>query len=158
GRRFARLTALAVTRRFQPREVLFAELVRPPLGPRLLLRTELDAADLPGDRLRELRELDPADTLVWSELLASVAKDREGRLRVWLVAGGEGDVRLRDGEPDRVRRRNDRRLGDGWMLDQDALELERRDPVVGGLEDVVGAADVGDVAVLVAPGDVACVV
>jgi hypothetical protein len=36
------------------------------------------------------------------------------------------------------------------VLDQDRLELERADLVVAGLEDVVGAADEGDVAVRVA--------
>ena len=40
------------------------------------------------------------------------------------------------------------------MLDQHALELEGADLVVGRLEDVVGAADVGEVAVLVAGRDV----
>jgi hypothetical protein len=44
------------------------------------------------------------------------------------------------------------------VLDQDRLELERGDPVVRGLEDVVGAADVGDVAVVVLAGHVAGVV
>ena len=38
------------------------------------------------------------------------------------------------------------------VLDQHALQLERADAVVGGLEHVVGAADVGDVAVGVAHG------
>ncbi len=41
------------------------------------------------------------------------------------------------------------------MLQQGALQLERADLVVGGLEDVVGAPDVGEVPVGVAGGDVA---
>ena len=44
------------------------------------------------------------------------------------------------------------------MLDQRALELEGADPVARGLEHVVGAADIGDVAVGVARADVAGVV
>ena len=51
-----------------------------------------------------------------------------------------------------------RRLDDGGMLDEHALEFERRHLVVRRLEHVVGAADVGDVAVFVAAGDVAGVV
>jgi len=41
------------------------------------------------------------------------------------------------------------------VLDQHRLEFERGDPVVGGLEDVVRAPDVGDVAVVILAGDVA---
>jgi hypothetical protein len=41
------------------------------------------------------------------------------------------------------------------VLDQHALQLERADPVLRRLEDVVGAADVGEVAVGIANGDVA---
>jgi hypothetical protein len=44
------------------------------------------------------------------------------------------------------------------VLDQYTLELERRDPVIRGLEDIVGAPDVCDVALVVAGGDVARVV
>ena len=77
---------------------------------------------------------------------------------VGLVAGGEHHVRLRDGEAHRVRRRHDGGLGHGRVLDQDALQLERADPVVRGLEHVVGAPDVGDVAVRVAGADVTGVV
>jgi SpoU rRNA methylase family enzyme len=44
------------------------------------------------------------------------------------------------------------------VLDQHTLELERRDPIIRGLEDIVGAPDVGDVALVVAGGDVARVV
>ena len=73
-------------------------------------------------------------------------------------AGGEHDVRLGHGQPHRVGRRHHRRLGHRLVLDQHALQLERRDPVVGGLEHVVGAPDVGDVAVGVARADVAGVV
>jgi hypothetical protein len=51
-----------------------------------------------------------------------------------------------------------RRLGDSLVLDQHTLEFERRNPEVRALEDIVGAPDVGDVALVVAGGDVARVV
>src|SRR3954465_10666243 len=43
----------------------------------LLGRPQLDAADLAGDRLRQLGELEPADALVGREVLARVAQDGE---------------------------------------------------------------------------------
>jgi hypothetical protein len=46
-------------------------------------------------------------------------------------------------------------LGDGRVLDQGALDLERADQVAGGLDDVVGASDEPEVAVGVASGEVA---
>ena len=52
----------------------------------------------------------------------------------------------------------DRRLGHGRVLDQHAFQLERTDPVVAGLEHVVGTAHVGDEPVLIPGGDVASVV
>ena len=85
-----------------------------------------------------------------AQVLARVLQDLERRLLGRLVTGGEGDVGLGDRVPHRVRRRHDRRLGDRRVLDQHRLQLERADLVVAGLEHVVGAPDVGDVAVLVA--------
>ena len=85
-------------------------------------------------------------------------EDRAGGVGVGLVPGGEHHERLRHGQAQRVGARHDRRLGHRLVLDEHALELERADPVVGRLEDVVGAPDVGDVAVGVALGDVAGVV
>jgi hypothetical protein len=117
----------------------------------LLALAELDAADLAGDRLRQLGELEPADALVRREVDACVGEDRPRGLGVGGVSGGEGDVRLRHREAKRVGGGNDRCFRDRGVLDQDALELEGRDAVVGGLEDVVGAPDVGDDAVGVAP-------
>ena len=82
----------------------------------------------------------------------------ESRVPGGLVARREGDVRLRHGQPDRIRRRDDGGLGDRRMLDEHGLELERTDLVVAGLEHVVGAPDERDVAVAVHGGDVAGVV
>ena len=50
---------------------------------------------------------------------------------------------------------HDRRVGDRRMLDEAVLDLGRADAVAGGLEHVVGAALVPEVAVVVARGDVA---
>ena len=60
------------------------------------------------------------------------------------------DERLRHRQPQRVGRRHDRRFGHRRVLDQRAFQLERADPVVGGFEHVVGAADIGEIAVGVA--------
>src|SRR5207245_9145883 len=47
---------------------------------------------------------------------------------------------------------------DPLVLDQDALQLERADPIVGGFEDVVGAADKGEIAVVIDEHHVAAAV
>ena len=126
--------------------------------PLRLLRAQLDAADLARDRLRQRRELEPAHALVRRQVLPGVAHDGKRRLARRLLAGGERHVGLRHRKPQRVGRGHHRRLGHRLVLDQHALELERRDAVVRRLEHVVGAADVGDVALGVAAGDVARVV
>ena len=64
-------------------------------------------------------------------------------------------IGLRHRQPHRVGRGHHGGLGDGRVLDQHALQLERADAVVGRFEHVVGAADIGQVAVGVAAGDVA---
>jgi hypothetical protein len=81
-----------------------------------------------------------------------------GQFRGGFAPGGQQDVGLGDGQPDRVGRRDDGGLGHRLVLDQHALQLERRDAVVRRLEHVVGPADVGDVAVVVRGGHVAGVV
>ena len=85
---------------------------------------------------------------------AGVQQDVVRGLDRRLDARGQDDVGLGHREPQLVRGRDDGRLDDRGVLDEDALELERADLVVGGLEDVVGATDVGEIAVLVARGDV----
>ena len=93
-----------------------------------------------------------------ASLLAGVREDRARHLLARLEARREGDVRLGDREAHRVGGRHDGGLGDRRVLDEHRLELERADLVVARLEDVVGAADVGDVAVGVHRGDVTRVV
>ena len=58
--------------------------------------------------------------------------------------------RLDDLAGDRVGHADDAGLGDGGVLHQHALDLERADQVAGRLDDVVAAADEPEVAVLVA--------
>ncbi len=72
--------------------------------------------------------------------------------------GREHQVGLGHRQAQRVRARHHGHFGHGLVLDQHALQLERADAVVRGLEHVVGAAHEGDVAVGVARGDVAGVV
>ena len=71
------------------------------------------------------------------------------------VAGREHDERLDDVAAHFVRRRHDRRIGDRGMPDEAVLDLRRSDPVARGLEHVVGAALVPEVAVGVALREVA---
>ena len=89
---------------------------------------------------------------------AAVPQDPFRGLRRRLPACGQHHVRLGDREPQPVRRRHDRRLRHRRVLDQHALQLERGDPVVRGLEDVVRAPDVRDRALLGPAGHVTGVV
>jgi len=74
------------------------------------------------------------------------------------VSADEHDESLGDGQPQFVRCWYDRRLRHGRMLDQHALQFERTDPVVAGLEHVVGTAHVGDEPVFIPGGDITGVV
>ena len=136
------------------REVVLPELERSPRSPRGRAQVpacaKLHAADLAGDGLGQVGELDAA---------APACRARGGR-------EGTEDVlrRRRSGAwPGRGRRRpwaRARRTASGLGTTaasatagcsmQRALQLERADAVVGALEHVVGAPDVGDVAVGVA--------
>ena len=104
------------------------------------------------------RRTDPADPLPRREVLTRIPEDRQGRLLGGFVAGREDDVGLGDRQPHRIGSGHDGGLGDRRVLDEDRLQLERADLVVAGLEDVVGAADVGDVALAVDGRDVTGVV
>ena len=71
------------------------------------------------------------------------------------MAGGGNDIGLGHRGAHRVGARHDGRLAHRRVLDQHALQLEGADAVVGGLEDIVGPAHVGDVALLIDAGHVA---
>ena len=116
---------------------------------------QLDAADLAGDRLRQFGKFEPPHALERRERGAAMAKDRQRRIAIGLLAGRQRQKRLRHGKPQRIGRRHHGGLGHRRMLDQDALKLERADAIIGGFEHVVGAADIGQIAVVVDCGDVA---
>src|SRR5690606_41187131 len=77
---------------FQRREILVAVLPRGPLCGLVLLAPQLDPADLPGDRLGQFAELEPADSLVRSQVLATERQDPFGGRGIRLVTRGEHDV------------------------------------------------------------------
>src|SRR5450631_1554024 len=102
-----------------------------------LTTAQLYPADLAGDGLGQLGELDATNPLVCREVLARIGEDRLGGLRRGQVAGRKDDVRLWHGEAGCVRRGHHGRLGNRWVLDQHRLELEGTDPVVRGFEHVI---------------------
>ncbi len=119
-----------------------------------LPRAQLHPADLARDGLRQLGdELDDAHPQVRRQALTGEREDLGRGIPLGIRAGRRLDaqayLRLRHGEPGRVRARHDRGLDDELVLEQHRFELERRDLVVGRLEDVVGATDVGEIAVVV---------
>src|SRR3954451_25329790 len=122
---------------------------------RLLLRrlhlalAQLDAADLPGEGLREVvDELDLARVGVGGQAVADVALDVLDEVVGLLVALGEHDERLDDVALDLVGRGDGGCLLDGRVLEAGRLDLERADALAGGDDHVVDAAGVPDVAVL----------
>src|SRR6185369_8494982 len=70
--------------------------------------TQLDAADLAGDRFREVGEFEAADALVGGEALAEEAVEEEGGVARRLDAGLEHDAGLGHREAELVRARDDR--------------------------------------------------
>ena len=75
-----------------------------------------------------------------------------------LVAGLQGDERRDDLAAQLVRHAGHARFGDGRVAQERRLDLDRADPVIGDLDDLVGATGEPDVAVLVDVGGVADVV
>ena len=75
-----------------------------------------------------------------------------------LVADAQRDERLDDLAAQLVRDAGDARLGDRRMPQERRLDLDRPDPVVGDLDDLVGPAGEPDVAVLVLVRGIADVV
>ena len=106
-------------------------------------------ADLAGDGLGQVEELEAPDSLVRREVHAAVMQDALRGLGGGLVTRGEHHVRLGNGQADGIRRRHHCHLHDRGVLDHHGFQLEGREPVVGGFEDVVRAAHVGEDPVLV---------
>src|SRR6478752_7527459 len=116
----------------------------------VLEAAELDAADLAGNRLRQLRhQLDAPDALERRQPGVQMPEDRQRRLRRTFNARDQQHVSLGDGKPDRIGTWHDRGLRDPVMFEQDAFKLERADAVVRRLEDVIGTSDESQVALLV---------
>src|ERR1035437_2107640 len=123
-----------------------------------LTTTKLNPANLARDGLGQLGELDTTNSFVCREVLARVGQDRLGGLCCRFVAGGQNDIRLRHGKAGGIRRGHDGRLGYRRVLDQHRLELERADPVVRGLEHVIGPSHIRDVAARIPGGDITGVI
>ncbi len=64
---------------------------------------QLHAADLAGDGLRQVGELQAANALERREPFAGKDKDVAGRAGVRLMAFGEKDISLGYGQPQRIR-------------------------------------------------------
>ena len=97
----------------------------------------------------------PAHPFERRQRRAAMPEDRQRGGAIRRVAGRERQKGLRHREPHRIGRRHDGRLGHRRMLDQRAFQLERADAVVGRFEHIVGAADIGQIAVVVDAGDIA---
>src|SRR5690242_14762265 len=91
---------------------------------------ELCPPDLTGNGLRQLSELDPAHALVWCTLTTHELEQRPRRLGILRPSRSQQDVRLGHEAAHAVGEGHHRRLRHGRMFEQQALQLERRDPVV----------------------------
>src|SRR5208337_141616 len=108
---------------------------------RLLLdAAQLHAANLAGDGLGQIGELEAADALVGAEASADEFEDVARQFLGGLDAGLADDERLGHRPANGVWAGHYRGFGDGGVLDGRALQLEGTQPVIGTLEHVVGAA------------------
>ena len=127
------------------------------LGQAELAGLEQAAHDLAAARVRQVlrrTSISLGATAAPSRLRAK-AEQLAAQLVARLVAVLQRDERLDHLAGHRVGLADHAGLGDGRVLHQRALDLERADQVAGGLDHVVGAADEPEVAVGVAPGEVA---
>src|SRR3954464_10088615 len=91
--------------------------------------TQLDAADLAGERLRQVvDELDLARVGERRQVAAHELLDLVHELARRLAPFAEHDERLDDVAPLRVRRSRIRGLQPGWVLDAGGLDLQRPHP------------------------------
>ena len=115
--------------------------------------------DLAADRLGQLRaELHNPGILIRSGVGLDVILDLLLHLFRTLDAGNQNDAGLDDLAADLVGRGADTAFQDIRQLHDGALDLERPDAVAGGLDDVVGAANIPVVAVLIPPCHIAGVI
>ena len=104
--------------------------------PEIVFGSDVDELDLARVLVRRRDRLD---------VLLQLARERVRAL----VPGREDDERLDDARALGIGLADDGRLGHRRMLDERRLDLERADAVRGRDDDVVGAADEPEVAVLV---------
>src|SRR2546430_9296972 len=83
----------------------------------------------------------------WPQLVADRLDQLAAQLVGWLVAGTERDERLDDLATELVRHAGDARLGDRRVAEERGLDLDRPDPVVGDLDDLVSSTGEPDIAV-----------
>src|SRR3954470_1238 len=104
-------------------EIFFEELERHTLaaGSTMTLDlSQLDAPDLSGNGLGQVREFDSTDPFVRCDPAGGMRQDRNGQLARGFVAWREDDECLRNDVLDGVRAGNDRGLGNRVMFDQHA--------------------------------------
>ena len=98
----------------------------------MLQPAQLHAADFAGDRLRQFgHQFDPPDALERCEPRVQVLEDRQRGCRRPRHPRHQQHIGLGDREANRIGAGNDRGLRDRFMLEQDALQFERTDAVVG---------------------------
>ena len=100
----------------------------------------------------------PLDHLGADEAALEVGVDRAGGLLRGRALGDGPRLDLVLAPRDLRADRDGGGLGHRGVLDQHALQLERADAVVRGLEDVVGAADEGQIALVVGKHHVAAAI
>ena len=131
------------------------------LAPPAILFADLDAADFAADGLGQgVDELHDAGVFVGRRDALDVILNLVDELVAGAVAilAGEDDGGLHHLPANLVRDARDGALHNRRVRHQRALHLEGADAITGALDHVVGAAHVPEVAVLVAPSDVARVI
>ena len=101
----------------------------------LFLCLQLHPADLARNGFRQVTELDSPHTFVGRQLLTSELDDVAGQLRARGMALAQDDECL--------------------VLDLHAFQFEGADAITRGFEDVIAAADIGEVPGLAPDGDIA---
>ena len=87
-----------------------------------------------------------------------VPEDRERGCWRDVRPGHKQHIRLWDGKADRVGAGNNCGFRYRFVLQQNTFKFERTDPVIGGFENVVGAADKRQVALLIGKHHVAAAI
>src|SRR5215469_18078434 len=95
-------------------------------------------------------KFDASYALVRAKTTANELKDLTCEITRRLKAGFQGDECLGHIPANRVGTRHNRRFGDAMEFDQNALQLEGAEPIIGALEHVVCAPNIGEVTIGVA--------